>query len=81
MAVWIMKLCVFTLNFKLKVYEETRSNTVEILETTFRPNKSGQMNKNQPANQQTSTSILTELQGAVELAEKGGGVLWSPRTA
>jgi len=66
-------------SFKQKVYKETRSSTDEIFETIFRPNQNGQMNKNQPTNKQTNTSILTNLQGAVELA--GGGMVLRPPPA
>ena len=53
MTVGILNLCVFRLDFKWKVYKETRSSTVEIFDTTFRPNQNGQMNENQPINKYT----------------------------
>jgi len=62
------------LTFKQNAYKETRSSRVEIFETIFRPNQNGQMNKNQLTNWQTSTNILTKLQGADELAGVGDAV-------
>jgi len=53
-------------NFKQKVYKETRSSTVEIFETIFRPNQNGQMNKNQRTNQPTNKQTQLSLQTSKE---------------